>query len=220
MAGRRVDFLGVPRRRAVPPAVVRRAEMRSTLEHPARNFHARRRIDTRIGIGIAGIARNAARLGGRFRVAHGPVIRGPLPHIADHVVEAVAVRRVKSDRRCSRETIVHRILDRKTSLPSIGHVISARRKLAAPGKFSPIEAAAGRQLPLGLGREVLAGPFGIGLCVAVSDMDDRMIQNRSDAALAPERVPPVGTQREYPPLRYIRSLQRSLRGCEDERTGP
>src|SRR5687768_13470683 len=72
MAGRRVDFLGVPCRRAVPPAVVRRAEMRSALEHPARDFHSRRRIDARIGIGIAGIARNAAGLGGRFRMAHGP----------------------------------------------------------------------------------------------------------------------------------------------------
>ncbi len=65
-------------------------------------------------------------------------------------------------------------------------MLAARNQFLAPGKLRLLEATAGRELPFRLGREVLAGPFGIGLGIAVGDMDDRMIQDRPDAALAPQ----------------------------------
>src|ERR1700740_858745 len=95
-------------------------------------------------------------------------IGGPFPDVADHVVDAVAVRRKRLHRRGAREAVGAQILVRKIALPGIGHVLATRRELVAPGELGAVEAAARGEFPFGLGRQFLAGPLGVGFGVAIS----------------------------------------------------
>ena len=56
-------------------------------------------------------------------------------------------------------------------------------EVVAPRIELPGEAAAGGELPLGLGRQALAGPLRIGLGVLVGDVDDRKTLLARDGAL-------------------------------------
>jgi hypothetical protein len=92
VAGRRVDRLHMARGRAVAAAIIRRAEMRAALDHLSRNF------DLGLGGVIARVLgrgarvlRDATRLRGVGGVNLREPIRCPLPDIADHVAQAVAV---------------------------------------------------------------------------------------------------------------------------------
>ena len=95
-------------------------------------------------------------------VPGGPPVGGPLPHIADHVVNAVAVWRKRRHRRGAIEAILTFIFVRKISLPGIGAMPAAGGKLVAPGKLGAVEATARGEFPLSLGRQILARPFSVG----------------------------------------------------------
>src|SRR3954467_4866224 len=112
----------------------------------------------------------------------------PFPDIADHVVDAMAVRRERSDRRGPLEAVAVRVLARKLALPGVGHVPAVRRQLVAPRIVGALEPAARRKLPFGFARELLAGPLGVGKRVAESDMHDGVVVERVDVALRPVRV--------------------------------
>src|ERR1043165_8710778 len=140
VARRRVDRLRVPSGRAITAAVVRRTQMRAALEHLAGNAN----------VGLTGIVarrfrsaprvfRDAARLRCVSLVLCGPPIRGPLPHVADHVVDAVAVRRECRHRGRARVTIRFEILVWEGSLPGVRHVSVARREFVPPGEFGGVE---------------------------------------------------------------------------------
>src|ERR1700741_2666081 len=90
----RVHILRVPRRGAVAPAVIGRAQMRAALDDLAGDSCARlARIVAVLLAGAARILGNAARLGGVDLMLCRKPIRGPLPYIADHVVDPVTVSR-------------------------------------------------------------------------------------------------------------------------------
>ena len=83
---RGVDRLALARGGAEAQAVVRRAQVRAALDHAP-------------GDVLAGEhARRAARVLLRVAVGGGPVVRGPLPDVARHVVEPVAVGRERRHR--------------------------------------------------------------------------------------------------------------------------
>src|SRR5580692_4371111 len=138
--------------RAVASAVVRSAQMRAALEYLAGNTD----------IGLAGVVarllccaarvlRRAARAwGGRLMLSRVPV-RRPLPGVADHVVEAVAVGRKGGDRRGTCVAVGTRILVRKLALPGISHVLLLQQELLAPRELRAFQAASGGILPLRLG---------------------------------------------------------------------
>src|SRR5215470_4882273 len=162
MACRRVDVFGVARGRPVAAAIVRRTQMRAALDGLAGNLCPWRTGVVAVFFAPAArIFRNAARLRRVGCVLGGPPVGGPLPNIADHVVDAVAVRRECRDRRGAVEAVLAFILIREIALPGIGAMLSARRELVAPGKLGTVEAAARRELPLRFGRQVLARPFGV-----------------------------------------------------------
>src|SRR5690349_9078162 len=94
----------------------------------------------------------------------------PLPDIADHVVEAVAVRRESSDGRGALVSVALQVLVWEGALPGVRHLPPAGRELIAPGKRSAVEPAARGELPFRLGRQFLAGPFRIGFGVAIRDV--------------------------------------------------
>src|SRR5438045_5261662 len=92
MAGRGVDWFGVARSWSIAAAVIRRAEMRATLQDLARDPDLRLAgVVARLLTPAARVLRDAAGCRGIGCRSGGPPIGRPLPHIADHVVEPVAV---------------------------------------------------------------------------------------------------------------------------------
>jgi len=59
-------------------------------------------------------------------------------------------------------------------------VLAGRGELVAPGKLDAVKPAARRELPFGFRRQFLAGPFRIGLGVAIGNVNDRMIVETAD----------------------------------------
>ena len=113
--------------------------------------------------------RPRCRLVGRGRCSRngaGPVVvcvpvRGPLPDVADHVVEAVAVGGNATDRRGALVAVLGGFWCGKSPCQVLA--IHLRRvELVAPRKLRAVQASAGREFPLGLGGQLLAGPDGVG----------------------------------------------------------
>src|SRR6516164_7797914 len=99
VAGGGVDGLSVAGRRTVAAAVIGRTQVRAALQHLARD------ADVRLAAVVAALLRRAAwilrRAAGAYRrdlVADAVPVGGPLPDVADHVVEPVTVRGIRGDR--------------------------------------------------------------------------------------------------------------------------
>src|SRR5436309_9866066 len=204
MACRGVDRLGMARGGTIAAAIVRCAQMRAAFKHFAWNFDVWLTRVVARGLGPAArIRRNAARLRGigivRLRI---PISR-PLPDIADHVVQAVAVSWECGDRGCALEAVRAKILAREFALPGIRHMLALRHELIAPGKLGAVKPTACGEFPFGLGRQVLAGPFGVSERVDERHMHDRMIVEPIDIALRAIGVAPVGALEEGPPFTPI-----------------
>src|SRR5262249_36327788 len=156
------------RGRAVAAAVVRSTQVRATLEHLAGN------PDPRLAGVVACGFRPAARIFGDATglrrigfVLGGPPVGGPLPHVADHVVDAVGVWRKSRYGRGPLVTVVIEVLVRELALPRVGHMLAARRELIPPRELGAIESAPCGELPFGFGGQFLAGPFRVGFRVAI-----------------------------------------------------
>src|SRR6266704_3629016 len=114
MAGGCVDRLGVACGGTVTPAVVRCAEMGAALDHLAGNLDVRLAGIVACGLGAsAGVFRDTAGFRRIGLMLLGVPVGGPLPDIADHVVNAIAVWRERGDRRCALEAVVVQVLPRK-----------------------------------------------------------------------------------------------------------
>ena len=145
MAGGRVHRLALPCGRPVAQAVVGRTEVRAALDHPAREALARHE------------GRRTAR--GRLAVPRRrEEVCRPLPDVAGHVEEAVAVRRegcrpgmCLRSRRASGSP-------RGTGPARCSPPALPREILVAPRERRPLEAAACGVLPLGLGRQAPSPP--------------------------------------------------------------
>src|SRR5206468_12889868 len=117
-----IDRLGVARCRPVASAVVRRAQMRAAFDDLSWNFHIGGSGVVAVGLAAAArVLRNAARLHGIRLMLRRIPVGGPLPDIADHVVQPVAVWRECTDRRGALETIGIGVLAREFPLPGVCH---------------------------------------------------------------------------------------------------
>src|SRR5580704_19416298 len=169
------------RGRTIAATIVRRAQVRATLDYLARDSDVRlAAVVALILAPAARIFRNAARLRCVGLVFCRPPIRCPFPDVADHVVEAVAIRRERHDGRRAPAAVRREIQMREDSLPGIGHRLAARHEFVAPGEFRVIAPAARGKFPFGFGRQFLAGPSRVSLGVAVGDVYDRMIVEAAD----------------------------------------
>src|SRR5579863_10371064 len=122
--------------------------MRAAFQHLAGN--ADLRLAGIVALRLRAAARilgHAARLGRVGGMAGRPEIRGPLPHIADHVAEPVTVRRKRPDWRGALETVLLEVLVREVALPGVRHLLTPGRELFAPGIFRPGEPAPRREFP-------------------------------------------------------------------------
>src|SRR3954452_15292497 len=102
-----------------------------------------------------------------------PVAR-PLPHIADHVVEPVAVRLEATNRRGSGMTVLIAVVYRKETLPGICDrlalgIVSVRIIVLT------VAAAARGELPLCFGRNFASTPMRIGKRILVGNMYNGVI---------------------------------------------
>src|SRR5690242_6142229 len=114
------------RGRAIPAAVVRRTEMRAALQHFAGNTDVGLTwIKARLLRTSARIRRDAAGLRRFGFVLRRPPVRRPLPDIADHVADAIAVRRERRHRRGALVSVLAQVLVREIALPGVGHMFAA-----------------------------------------------------------------------------------------------
>src|SRR5262249_59017947 len=133
----------------------------------------------------------AARVAGhaalRRRVLAAPLhvpVRGPLPDVARHVVEPEAVGREGADGLPAAGARL--AAPGEVAVPVVGQPLPARLGGLAPDVRGALDAAAGRSLPLGLGRERPARPGRERLGVLQRDVDDRLVL----AAVGPPPPPP------------------------------
>ena len=218
MARRCVHRLWMTRGRTVAAAVIRRAQVRAAFKHLARNpdvGHAG--IVARLPRGHRAGSPGYSRPWGIGLVFGRVPIGGPFPHVADHVVDAIAVRRERGHRRGAFVAIQLEILVRERALPGVCHLLAARCELIAPGELGAVKAAASRKLPFRLGRQVLAGPFRVGHGVPVGDVNDGMIIEPADRTARSIGPPPVGAKFECPPLAPVVHIDRMLRRIENQR---
>ena len=211
---------GMSRRWTVATAIVRRAEMRAALQHFAWNPDLRLAgIETFRFRPAARVLRDAAGFRSVGRMPRRPEVGRPLPHIADHVVKAVAIRRVTFDRRSPRPPVSLGVLERELALPGVRHMLALRRQLVAPGEFRAFPAPPRRELPFRLGRQLLPRPMRVGLCVTIGDMHYRVVVEAPYRRSGAIRLPPVCAELEFPPLRPVAKVDRAGGRAEHQRAG-
>ena len=169
MTGRGIDRLGVPRRRPVTAAIVRRAQMRAALDHLARDFDVgltrdRNCLPRRPPRGFSGMQHAFGASASCFGAYQSDVHSQTLP-IMSWTPKPFGGNAVTGEVRSKPSGI--QILRRKLALPGVGHVLATGREFVAPGEFGAVEAAARGELPFGLGRQVLAGPSRIGQRIGI-----------------------------------------------------
>ena len=155
------------RGRTVAAAIVGRAQVRAALEHLSRNSDLRLAGVIACSLGAATrVFRDAAHLWRVGFVPPRPPIGGPFPHVAYHVVDAVAVRRKRHHWRRALMAVGREAFMWESALPGVRHAPAARRELIAPGVFDAVKPPARGELPFGFRGQLLAGPFGVGLGIA------------------------------------------------------
>src|SRR5262245_1294679 len=156
-------------------------------------------------------------------------VRGPLPDIADHVVETIGIWRKATDRRCPLIAILIAVIDWEDALPAIGDRLAVRVERLAP-LLAYFTAAARGKFPLRLGRQLVATPFGICKRILIGDMHRRVIflaldRRTRTLGLAPIRafdiLPPLGdvAAAVEPDGRHERDGARSSHVCGHTRMG-
>ena len=222
MGGRRVDRLALPGRRPVAQAVVRRAQVRAALDHAARDVRpglARHQAGGRVG--DPRVARHTASVPRSLSVPlGGEVVARPLPDVAGHVEQAVAVGREALHRGRALPAVRHQVLPGELALPGVGHHGAAGSEVAAPGEDGAVQAAAGGELPFRFAGQLLAGPGRVGLGVLGGHMRDRVVAQPLDAAARAAWPPPLGTRHVTPPLGDVAQVHRAVGAVEDQRSGP
>src|SRR5688500_16308363 len=159
-----VDHLRPASAGAIAHAVAAGTEVGAALDHLA--GHSELRLPPVVA-GVDGaasrITRNAAGSVDFARMAIGVPVGGPIPDIAGHVVQPVAVRREGSD--WSRRAVASIRSPREIAVPEIGETVVCGFRLVTPGEHRLIKAASCRCFPLGLSRQAAAGPARVRLSV-------------------------------------------------------
>src|SRR6516225_7293293 len=191
MRGAEVDLLRLARGRTIARAVVGGAQIRAALDDPAR----------RLASGQCEVLQfRSGRIGRRLaRMTRSIPIARPLPDIADHIVEAVAVRLEAADRRGPYVAVLVGVVDGEDALPGVGDRLALGIEGARPIVLAVATAARG-EFPLRLGRERTPAPARIGERILVGDMHDGMIVLARDRAAGTSRLPPIGARDVLPPL--------------------
>ena len=98
---------------------------------------------------------------------------------------------------------------REVAVPVVGEPLPRALGLVAPGVDGAVEPAPRGVLPLGLGRQRLARPGGVGLGVLVGDVHDRVLGAARERGAGALGVPPAGAGRPRPPLAQVPEVDRA-----------
>ena len=79
-------------------------------------------------------------------------------------------------------------------------MLAAGREFVAPGELGAVEPAARGEFPFGFGRQLLAGPFGVGQRIRKGHVHDGMIVEPIDVALGAVGCRQSAPLMECPPL--------------------
>ena len=219
MCRRRVDGLALAGRGPVAQAVVRRAQVRAALDHPARD----RRREVAAWLRDDRVARNgrAARrcrlTGAGARMARPEEVTRPLPDVAGHVKQAIPVGRERAGRRGALVAIEREVLPWELTLPGVGQVPAIGREIVTPDIDRAVEAAASGEFPLRLGRQRLARPRRVGLRVGIRNVRDRVPVPAPDVAGRALGTPPARAGNVRPPLAEVAEIDRPGGAAEDQR---
>ena len=146
-------------------------------------------------------------------------VRRPLPHVARHLVEPIAVRRERTHGRRAVESVRLHVLPRELALPGVAHRLPVGRVVVSPGVLRAFEPAARRELPLGFRRQLLAGPLRVCLDVLPGHVHDGMLRHALEVAVRPLRTPPVRALHVRPPVVRIAQVHRAGGPTKDHRRG-
>src|SRR5262249_53879908 len=153
--------------------------MRAALNHLARDLAlGLARIVAVLRVRAARIDGHAARM--LLLVTRYIKVCGPLPDIADHIVEAIAVRRVCANWRGPLVAILKQVLPGNLPLAGVRHRLAIWLEHVPPGELLALESTTRGEFPLGLGGELFAGPSRVSHCVVIGNVDDRMIVESFD----------------------------------------
>ena len=181
-------------RRPITAAVVRRTQVRAALDHSPRDLDCVTRIAAVLRASASRILRNATGLRDVGRMLGLVPIDRPFPHVADHVEQAVSVRRER-----------HRLERCPRSRPSPGspretrparywrgvdRLAGTRRPTRRPLRQDRREPRRSHSASVG---SVLPFPVREGLGVAQRHVDDRMLLEPVKSAVRSVGVSPVGT---------------------------
>src|SRR5690606_5424639 len=128
-----------------------------------------------------------------------PAIRAPLPGVARHVVKTEAVGAEGVDRARARETVLARVVAGEGPLPHVAAVLAIRCQLVAPREGVLLEAAPGRVLPLGLRRQALPYPVGVGDGIVPRHVHHRVVGARAHVRAGSLRPAPGRAVHGAPP---------------------
>jgi hypothetical protein len=142
----------------------------------------------------------SARIDGLLaRVARPIPVARPLPYVADHVVEAIAVRLEAADRRGRGIAVLVRVVEGEDALPGIGDRLALGIESARPVVLAVAPAARG-EFPLRLGRQLAPAPTRIGERILVGDVHDGLIVLAVNRAARACRGAPIRARHVLEPL--------------------
>ena len=193
--------LGDARRRAIPQAVVRRAEKRAALEDLARDRHRERGVDAlreRAPLGLRGVQQG--RCGSRRRRTSRTSTPRRCRTRRTGRSRSPGTRRPARCARSRRAAGSARGTRPARCSPSASRRARTRRPTRRRAPSSPPRAACSHSASVG---SVLAGPRRVRLDVLVGDVDDRVVVASVERALRALGVAPVGARDVVPPLRAV-----------------
>src|SRR6185503_3876514 len=207
----RIDRFWKSGGRTIAAAVVGRTEMRPAFQHLAWNSHVGLAwIVARVLAATTWIARDAAGLLRLFWMLGLIPVRRPFPDVADHVVEAVAVGIVGTDRRRALVAVARGIAPREFTLPRVGHVPIVGKEFVAPCVVHTIKSATRGKFPLGFGWQRFPFPLRKRLGIRERDVHDGMVVSRVDRTAGSLRMTPLRATHELPPVADIGAIDWSL----------
>src|ERR1700730_15037130 len=167
----------------------------------------------------AGVARHATGFFFVFGARGRERARCPLPNIANHVVEPVAICGKGIDRGSALVSIYLEVLPGESTLPSVRHWPPLRSKRLAPRVSSAVQAPASGEFPFGFDRQLLPSPGSVRASILVSDVNHRVIIPTVDGAVRTFGMPPIRPGRIFPPSTVVTQIHGATRLPEHHGTG-
>src|SRR5512133_3486500 len=188
----------------VTAAVVRRTKERAALDDAPRDRDIRHLWIATLHSKQLNI--HGSTTGSNHRMSRRVPVRGPLPHIADHVVDPIAIGWKLSDRCSPLIPIRGQVLPGKLALPGICHVFSAWSKVFPPRVGCVLQSTSRGVLPLCFRRNLFPHPLCVGLGVLVRNVNDRMLCPLVDGTLGAFGVSPICSRNVLPPVVMIAKI--------------